>query len=80
MPDIVKEYLGEPNRAETMRLYQNNQGVFSDVSTKMGLNKIGYAMGANYGDLDNDGYPDIYLSTGEVSFESIIPNRVFRNN
>ncbi len=80
VPDIVKEYLGEPNRAETMRLYQNNAGNFTDVSAEMGLNKIGYAMGANYGDLDNDGYPDIYLSTGEVSFESIIPNRVFRND
>ena len=80
IPDIVQEYLGEPNQAETMRLYKNNKGVFTDVSKDVGLNKIGYAMGANYGDLDNDGYLDIYLSTGEVSFESIIPNRVFRNN
>ena len=80
VPDIVKEYLGESNGAETMRLYQNNGDSFTDVSTEVGLNKIGYAMGANYGDLDNDGYPDIYLSTGEVSFESIIPNKVFRNN
>lgn len=80
VPDIVSDYLKEPNRAETMRLYQNKNGSFTDVSSEVGLNKIGYAMGANYGDLDNDGYPDIYLSTGEVSFESIIPNRVFRND
>lgn len=80
VPDIVSEYLKEPHKAETMRLYQNNNGTFTDVSSEVGLNKVGYAMGANYGDLDNDGYPDIYLSTGEVSFESIIPNRVFRNN
>ncbi|UZH54508.1 VCBS repeat-containing protein [Salinimicrobium tongyeongense] len=80
VPDIVSDYLKEPNRAETMRLYQNIKGSFTDVSSEVGLNKIGYAMGANYGDLDNDGFPDIYLSTGEVSFESIIPNRVFRND
>ena len=80
VPDITKEYLDERNNAETMRLYQNNKGTFTDVSAAVGLDKIGYAMGANYGDLDNDGYPDIYLSTGEVSYESIIPNRVFRNN
>ena len=79
IPDVVNEYLGKPHLAETMRLYENREGVFTDVSSDVGLNKIGYAMGANYGDLDNDGYPDIYLSTGEVSFESIIPNRVFRN-
>ncbi|AUP80777.1 CRTAC1 family protein [Flavivirga eckloniae] len=77
--DIVGEYLGEPHQAETMRLYENRDGVFHDVSKEVGLDRIGYAMGANYGDLDNDGYLDIYLSTGEVSFESIIPNRVFRN-
>ena len=80
VPDIVREYLGERQKAETMRLYQNDQGSFKDVSAEVGLNKIGYAMGANYGDLDNDGFLDIYLSTGEVSYESIIPNRVFRNN
>ncbi|MGI0105771.1 CRTAC1 family protein [Salinimicrobium sp. WS361] len=80
VPDIVSDYQKEPHKAETMRLYQNKNGVFTDVSSEVGLNKVGYAMGANYGDLDNDGFPDIYLSTGEVSFESIIPNRVFRND
>ncbi|WP_198513420.1 CRTAC1 family protein [Confluentibacter lentus] len=78
--EIVKEYLGEPYRAETLRLFKNNNGVFTNVSTEMGLDRIGYAMGANYGDLDNDGFLDIYLSTGEVSYQSIIPNIVFRNN
>ncbi|MGB3773850.1 MAG: CRTAC1 family protein [Leeuwenhoekiella sp.] len=77
--DIVQEYLKEPYAAETMRLFKNNNGHFDDVSKEVGLEKIGYAMGANYGDIDNDGYPDIYLSTGEVSFESIISNKVFRN-
>lgn len=77
---IVNEYLNEPHQGETMRLYKNNGGTFTDVSGEVGLDKIGYAMGANYGDLDNDGYPDIYLSTGEVMLQSIIPNRVFRNN
>lgn len=80
VPDIVSDYLKEPTQAETMHLYQNKNGIFTDVSAEVGLNKVGYAMGANYGDLDNDGFLDIYLSTGEVSFESIIPNRVFRND
>ncbi len=78
--DIVHEYLKEPYNAETMRLYKNNGGTFTDVSAEVGLNRIGYAMGANFGDLDNDGYLDIFLSTGEVSFQSTIPNKVFRNN
>lgn len=83
--DVAAEYLGMPHTAETARLYKNNQVgpdgkvTFTDVTKEMGLDKISYAMGANYGDLDNDGWLDFYLSTGEVNFASIIPNRMFRN-
>lgn len=78
--EIVREFLGERFGAETIHLYRNNKGVFEDVSKEVGLHKIGYAMGSNYGDLDNDGYLDIFLNTGEPNFQSIIPSRVFRNN
>lgn len=78
--DITAEYLGMPHTAETARLYHNNgDGTFCDVTKEVSLDRIAYAMGANFGDLDNDGYLDIYLSTGEVNFASIIPNRMFRN-
>ena len=36
-------------------------------------------MGANFGDLDNDGWLDVYLGTGESSYEALLPNRMFRN-
>jgi len=78
--EIVRELLGETYTAETIHLYKNNGGVFEDVTIEVGLNKIGHAMGSNFGDLDNDGYLDIFLNTGEPNFQSIIPNRVFRNN
>ena len=78
--DITAEYLGLPFSAETARLYRNQgDGTFKNVSTAVGLNKITYAMAGNFGDLDNDGYLDMYLGTGEVNFASIIPNRMFRN-
>jgi hypothetical protein len=79
--DIVAEYLDEPHQAATARLYRNNQdGTFANVTEEVGLDKILYAMGANFGDLDNDGWLDMYLSTGEVNLGSIIPNRMFRND
>ncbi|MDX2304854.1 MAG: FG-GAP-like repeat-containing protein [Microscillaceae bacterium] len=79
--DVAAEYLGLPHSAEKGRLYRNlGNGTFQDVAPALHLNKILYAMGANYGDLDNDGYLDLYLSTGEVHFESVIPNRMFRND
>jgi hypothetical protein len=36
-------------------------------------------MGHNFGDLDNDGFLDFYLGTGDPDFRTLIPNRMFRN-
>jgi hypothetical protein len=58
-------------------LYRNNHnGTFTNVSDAMGLNKVIFAMGANFGDIDNDGYLDMYFGTGNPLFESISPNNV----
>ena len=37
-------------------------------------------MGANFGDLDNDGFLDFYLGTGAPSFATLVPNCMFRND
>ncbi|MDP4261217.1 MAG: CRTAC1 family protein [Bacteroidota bacterium] len=61
-------------------LFRNrHDGTFEDVSFKTGLNKIAFAMGANFGDIDNDGYLDFYLGTGNPKFKSVIPNKLFKN-
>lgn len=79
--DVAREYLGIETEAEMPRLYKNNgDGTFTDVATEMELNKIMYTMGSNFGDLDNDGYLDFYIGTGDPNFRSIMPNRMFRNN
>ena len=62
------------------RLYLNNKDeTFKDVTNSFQLAKPGYAMGANFGDLDNDGYLDFYLGTGSPKFYDVVPNRMFRN-
>jgi hypothetical protein len=38
------------------------------------------AMGCNFGDLDNDGWLDFYVGTGNPDFAMLIPNRMFRND
>lgn len=79
--DVANEYLGRPHQAELPRLYHNNgDGTFTNVTRKVGLDKILYTMGSNYGDLDNDGYSDFYVGTGNPDLRTIIPNRMFRNN
>jgi len=37
-------------------------------------------MGANFGDIDNDGWLDMYLATGDPEYESLMPNVMLRNN
>lgn len=64
----------------TPTLYRNNQdGTFSNVSGETGLGTTAFAMGANFGDINNDGYLDFYLGTGNPEIESIVPNKMFLN-
>jgi hypothetical protein len=78
--DVCADYLGLPFEGETPRLYHNNHdGTFSDVTAPAKLNRLLLTMGSNYGDIDNDGWPDIYLGTGAPDLAMVIPNRMFRN-
>jgi len=45
----------------------------------MGTAHITLPMGSNFGDLNNDGYPDYYLGTGYPASEALMPNRMFLN-
>jgi hypothetical protein len=61
-------------------LFRNNHdGTFTNVTDEMGLNKVVFAMGANFGDIDNDGYLDMYFGTGNPMYQSLVPNKLFRN-
>ena len=78
--EMVADYLGLPVRDVGSRLYRNNQdGTFDDVTATIGLDHAMLAMGANFGDLDNDGYLDLYIGTGAPDFRALVPNRMFRN-
>ncbi|MES2111758.1 MAG: CRTAC1 family protein [Bacteroidota bacterium] len=75
------EGVGKPVRdAGTIYLYHNNHnGTFTNVSKQTGLDKVTFSMGANFGDIDNDGYPDMYFGTGNPDFKSLVPNKMFKN-
>ncbi len=78
--ETAYEFMGNKPTAALPKLYRNNgNGTFTDVTEEAQMNHSIYGMGFNYGDLDNDGYLDIYFGTGDPNFESIIPNRMFRN-
>jgi hypothetical protein len=77
----IRSYLGRPVSAETLKLYRNmHNGTFQDVTAQVGLDKIFMPMGANFGDVDNDGFLDIYMGMGAPSFATLMPHVLLRNN
>jgi hypothetical protein len=81
MMDVGAFELGKPFHAETSRLYRNNHdGTFTDVSAQTHLDRAILVMGSGFGDLDNDGWLDVYLGTGESNYQALLPNRMFRND
>jgi len=79
--ETVRTYLGLAHNASTLKLYKNMQdGTFRDVTREVGLDKVFMPMGANFGDIDNDGFLDIYLGTGSPSYGSLVPNVLLRNH
>jgi len=77
---VAMDYLGIPNDGETPRLYKNNKdGTFSNVTLETNMNHPLLTMGSNFGDINNDGFLDIYIGTGDPDYRSIQPNRMFIN-
>jgi hypothetical protein len=62
------------------RLYRNlgPQG-FQNVAPECGLDKPVLAMGANFGDIDNDGFLDMYHGTGAPAYSMLIPKILYKN-
>ena len=56
------------------KLYHNNgNGTFTDVTRKAGVGDTGYGVGCAAADINNDGYPEIYVT-------NYGPNRLYSNN
>lgn len=61
-----------------MPLIRNDgRGGFEDVSQEAGVDRVRLPMGANYGDIDNDGWLDFYLGTGEPDLAALFTERNF---
>lgn len=78
--EAARDMLGIPTLGERPKLYHNNgNNTFTDVSAAYGVDHVNYTMGCNFGDIDNDGWPDFYLGTGAPEFTSIVPNKLYHN-
>jgi len=79
MDTVFHSLMGQPTVGGNPVLYRNTGAGFEDVSQQVGLSRPVLPMGANYGDLNNDGWPDLFFSTGVPDYESLMPNAVYRN-
>ncbi len=79
--DVAADFIGIPHQGIAPCLYRNRgDGTFENVASETGLNHAYMPMGANFGDFDNDGWLDIYLTTGSPDFASLTPNVLLQND
>ncbi|MFQ5592155.1 MAG: FG-GAP repeat domain-containing protein, partial [Phycisphaerae bacterium] len=65
---------GEVSDGPTNRLYrQEPDGRFTDVTARSGLGDCGYGAGVAVGDIDNDGYADVYVTN--IGHDQLYRNR-----
>jgi hypothetical protein len=78
--EVMRSYLGLSSNAETLKLFKKlGNGSFRDVTKEVGLDRVFMPMGANFGDVDNDGFLDIYMGMGNPSYASLTPHVLLRN-
>jgi hypothetical protein len=67
------DWPGHQRERGALKLYRNNRnGTFSDMTRSAGLDVQMYGMGVAVGDYNNDGYPDLLIT-------SVGQNRLFKN-
>ena len=78
--NIVIHSMGQPTKTEPPGHYQaTGKGRFTNIAKAQGFTQPMMPMGSNIGDLNNDGYLDFYLGTGEPKISVILPNTMYLN-
>ncbi len=65
--------LFEPNLSNHL-FHNNGDGTFADVTKQAGISAVSPTIGCSWGDYNNDGYPDLFLSS------AIGRAQLYRNN
>jgi len=87
MPHTMKE--GDPQVMENVLQVRQPDGRYQNVSQMAGVDATGWSWSSKFGDLDNDGFLDLYIVNGMAALdlfdhlpnhELVEENQAFRNN
>lgn len=74
-PNIIRPKRNNGEMANTDRLYRNNgNNTFTDVSKEAGITHEGYGLGVSVADINDDGWPDIFVSNDYISNDLLYIN------
>lgn len=71
-----EEFKMKENELVGDKLYRNDNKKFTDVSRKAGIigNSLGFGLGVSVGDLNQDGWPDVYVANDYVEQDYLYYN------
>lgn len=72
---VYEQRMANVTNIETDHLYKNEEGTFVDVTEEAGVKSFGLTLSATVGDLNNDSWPDLYISNDFAS-----PDYLYMNN
>jgi hypothetical protein len=63
--------VADGNSSSNAKLYRNDGGRFTEISKAAGILDEGYGLGIGVSDINNDGWPDIYV-TKDFAFDDVL--------
>ncbi|PRY16354.1 VCBS repeat protein [Pontibacter ummariensis] len=71
-PNVMASKAGKGKDSSVDRLYRNNgNNTFTNVAAESGIVKEGYGLGVAIGDVNQDGWPDIYV-TNDFIYDDLL--------
>lgn len=77
--NFVNSYMGIEVSSHPYVYINQKNGTYAELSAAYHLHRSIQGMGLNTGDIDHDGYPDIYCGTGNPNFKALFPNVLLHN-
>ncbi|MCG2681544.1 MAG: FG-GAP-like repeat-containing protein [Kiritimatiellae bacterium] len=71
---------GEKDKVARHLLRNNRNGAFTDVTKEAGISQKGRDISVAFGDINNDGYSDLYIASFEEGIPTDPTNRLYLNN